>query len=281
MSEEFSVTDGMWKCHKCGRIKMTMTAMWTCYDCIAKEDELRKQLDDCELALDDMRLGRAIAERKLDIAVEKLEKIDNWTKAYPLDAFPKPDYKKARILLENGGMTLDAITGDAMRHVITQVGKYATDALAEMSNSNLQKLPESVRYPLDGEPHVFKPFTLGTKPNGHVGIDWDVPVGTPVHAIKDGTVCLMAQDTETYGRFIALLHDDGYSSWYAHLSKTMVHKLDIVEAGQVIGLSGGAVGSDGAGTTTGAHLHFEVRTPGNLDNNKKNIDPIEYIGGER
>jgi murein DD-endopeptidase MepM/ murein hydrolase activator NlpD len=87
----------------------------------------------------------------------------------------------------------------------------------------------------------------------------------------------MAQDTETYGRFIALLHDDGYSSWYAHLSKTLVHKLDNVKAGQVIGLTGGAVGSDGAGQSTGWHLHFEVRTPGNLDNNKKNVDPMKYI----
>ncbi len=44
-------------------------------------------------------------------------KIENWCKAYPIDIFPKPDLKKAHTVLESAGMTLDAITADAMRHV--------------------------------------------------------------------------------------------------------------------------------------------------------------------
>jgi hypothetical protein len=48
------------------------------YDNIVKEnDALRKQLDACELALDDMRLGRAIADNKLDIAREALNVAHN------------------------------------------------------------------------------------------------------------------------------------------------------------------------------------------------------------
>jgi len=35
-------------------------------------DALRKQFDECELALDDNRLGRAIEERRLAIAVEAI-----------------------------------------------------------------------------------------------------------------------------------------------------------------------------------------------------------------
>jgi DNA repair exonuclease SbcCD ATPase subunit len=57
------------------------------------------------------------------------ERIVKWSHAYPLTIFPEPDLKKARELLEAGGMTLDAISADAMRHVITQVAKISSAAL--------------------------------------------------------------------------------------------------------------------------------------------------------
>lgn len=65
-------------------------------------------------------------EDKLESA---LEEIEQWSRAYPLTIFPKPDMKKARRLLEAGGMTLDAISADCMRHVITRVGMIAREAL--------------------------------------------------------------------------------------------------------------------------------------------------------
>jgi hypothetical protein len=43
--------------------------------------------------------------------------------------FPEPDLKKARQLLEAGGMTLDAISAHCMRHVVKGVGKIAKQAL--------------------------------------------------------------------------------------------------------------------------------------------------------
>ena len=48
----------------------------------------------------------------------KLRRIRQWCDAYPLDVFPEPDFKKARELLEAGGMTLDAISASNMRHVL-------------------------------------------------------------------------------------------------------------------------------------------------------------------
>ncbi len=71
-------------------------------------------------------------ESKLDTATDALEQIDSWSKAYPLTVFPKPDLKKARVLLEAGGMTLDSLSADAMRHVVEGVGKIASDALAAL-----------------------------------------------------------------------------------------------------------------------------------------------------
>lgn len=50
-----------------------------------------------------------------------LEHILNWAKAYPLEVFPEPDMKKARMGLASVGITLDAVSASNMRHVITRL----------------------------------------------------------------------------------------------------------------------------------------------------------------
>jgi len=62
---------------------------------------------------------------------QALQRIAEWSDAYPLKIFPEPDWKKAQALLEAGGMTLDAISASNMRHVVEGVGKIAKDALKE------------------------------------------------------------------------------------------------------------------------------------------------------
>ena len=58
-----------------------------------------------------------------------LEQIEAWSRAYPLPVFPKPDYERAKEVLEAAGMTLDAISADCMRHVVEEVGRMARAAL--------------------------------------------------------------------------------------------------------------------------------------------------------
>jgi hypothetical protein len=53
-------------------------------------------------------------QRLADIVAQ----IEAWCEAYPIDAFPEPDMKKAAALLAAGGMTLDAISASNMRHVL-------------------------------------------------------------------------------------------------------------------------------------------------------------------
>jgi hypothetical protein len=60
---------------------------------------------------------------------DALEQIVSWSRAYPLTIFPEPDMKKAAELLRAGGMTLDAVSASAMRHVVEGVGKIARAAL--------------------------------------------------------------------------------------------------------------------------------------------------------
>ena len=91
----------------------------------------------------------------------------------------------------------------------------------------------------------------------HTGVDFRAPAGTNIVAAQAGRVLEVSQRVswgESYGTAIVVLHRDMTRAIYAHLSKTLVRPNQQIEMGQRIG----KVGS--TGNSTGAHLHFEVRT---------------------
>ncbi len=97
------------------------------------------------------------------------------------------------------------------------------------------------------------------QPNFHTGLDIASIAGTPVLATNSGTVAYAGKYTG-YGNTIDLRHEDGRMSRYAHLMQFLVLPGQRVERGQVIAYMGGVPGMDGAGWSTGAHLHFEIIT---------------------
>lgn len=64
---------------------------------------------------------------------ERMEKslhdIEAWARAYPLTVFPEPDMKKAAEVLRMHGMTVDAISASAMRHVLDGIINIVRDGL--------------------------------------------------------------------------------------------------------------------------------------------------------
>ena len=99
----------------------------------------------------------------------------------------------------------------------------------------------------------------------HEGIDFAVPVGTPVLASTGGVV-VYAGERGNYGNLVTIQSPDGIETRYAHLSALNVVKGDAVTAGQEIAKSGNT------GLSTGPHLHFEVRKGGTP------IDPKTMLG---
>jgi murein DD-endopeptidase MepM/ murein hydrolase activator NlpD len=89
----------------------------------------------------------------------------------------------------------------------------------------------------------------------HLGLDYAVGAGTPVHAINGGSV-LLARPLYFEGGFVVIDHGQGLLSLYLHLSDFKVKEGDEVSPGQLIALSGGS------GRATGPHLHLAVRWQG-------------------
>lgn len=104
----------------------------------------------------------------------------------------------------------------------------------------------------------------------HPGIDLPAPVNTPIRAAAGGYIAFNRTGTQ-YGNYIMVIHPGGISTVYAHL-KSFVAKPDTyVERGDIIGYSGGRPGDQGAGLSTGPHLHFEVRQNGIP------VDPQQFL----
>lgn len=98
----------------------------------------------------------------------------------------------------------------------------------------------------------------------HDGVDLTAPIGTSVYATADGTISL-SRVQGGYGDIIEINHGHGYTTRYAHLSARYVSEGDKVMRGQVIGDVGNT------GTSTGPHLHYEVRYRNNP------VNPVHYF----
>ena len=109
----------------------------------------------------------------------------------------------------------------------------------------------------------------------HTGADFACDSGTPVLAVKDGTVLISTAlknsngSYRSYGEYVAIDHHDGTITLYAHMlpDSRVVLENEEVSQGEIIGLVGST------GNSTGPHLHFEVR----LNNGKNFVDPSPYL----
>ena len=85
----------------------------------------------------------------------------------------------------------------------------------------------------------------------HTGVDFAVPIGTPVLAVADGKI-ENANWGKAYGNQVVQKVEGGWVI-YAHLNKVRIKPGAVANAGDIVGESGST------GNSSGPHLHFEMR----------------------
>jgi murein DD-endopeptidase MepM/ murein hydrolase activator NlpD len=114
-----------------------------------------------------------------------------------------------------------------------------------------------------GDRRVYRYVNGSSSTSIHAGVDYGVPLGTPVSACARGRV-IFARFRIVTGNSVILEHLPGVYSLYYHLSEITVTEGDMAEAGTLLGLSGST------GLSTGPHLHWEIRAAG------ENADPDAF-----
>lgn len=105
------------------------------------------------------------------------------------------------------------------------------------------------------------------------GIDFAMGVGTALPACGSGVVTNIPFNG-TGGHTVTIAHPNGYRSQYMHLSQFLLADGTSVSAGDTVGLSGGAAGAPGSGSSTGPHCHWHMINPSGV-----RINPFDYLGG--
>ena len=98
----------------------------------------------------------------------------------------------------------------------------------------------------------------------HNGINIRVRTGVSVRSVFDGKV-LYSGELEGYGNLVIIGHGKDYHSLYGHLDRISVKQNQMVQTGDIIGLSGDT------GSLIGETLYFEMRKNG------KPIEPVRWF----
>ncbi len=205
------------------------------------------------------------------------------------------DQKAAKEKQEAAKATLEEKVNEAaqlVQSIETQEDQYA-DALAQLKAEEdridkliaqrQKELEQEIRdkqiqfdpgsgyyYPLPSAyTRISSPFGNRIHPitgraSFHGGIDLPAPRNTPIYAVRGGVVSI-SDYSSSYGNYVVIQHDNGTSSLYGHMNSRAVQVNSIVKQGQVIGYVGTT------GSSTGNHLHLEIRKNG------IRVNPVNYF----
>lgn len=168
------------------------------------------------------------------------------------------------------------------------VPDYVDCAVFEDSRTSPYVLP----FPVGQKMRIGRTFSHYLPSNGGVGlyaIDIDMPIGSPIHAIRGGTVVAVEErfsdddHADYHENWVMIRHVDGTVARYIHITTNgaLVELDQAVAQGQRIALSGNS------GASFGPHLHFDVQTCGpNLPPRYNDppcgmTKPLSFINTER
>ena len=150
---------------------------------------------------------------------------------------------------------LNDLIGKLLTKLVSGVGLDITDKKGRLSLPVKGKILNKFGRQKDKQ---FASFIV------HNGINIRVRTGVSVRSVFDGKV-LYTGELEGYGNLVIIGHGKDYHSLYGHLDRISVKQNQMVQTGDIIGLSGDT------GSLIGETLYFEMRKNG------KPIEPVRWF----
>lgn len=191
------------------------------------------------------------------------DKLMNHIDTYNLNQYNLDNSKSNNngdMILNLGSDSADSLTGGIM------------SILNFSSNSNGYVTSEDMFF---NKYEITSPYGTRTNPTNtaetetHNGVDYAVPLNTPIYSNVTGVVEKSSYDADGYGNYVVIRDGYGRMHYYAHLNESSVNVGESIKSGEVIGLSGST------GRSTGAHLHYEIR-----DESGNTLNPEEHADDE-
>lgn len=163
---------------------------------------------------------------------------------------------------------LQVILGDLER-----VSEQRTDLMTVLESRLFEQKVRSMMVPTQlpianaevGSPFGWRLDPITSRSALHTGMDFRADHGSSIHAAAGGVVVAQEYHQE-YGNMIEIDHGNDLITRYAHASRVLVKKGDLIKQGQKVA----EVGS--TGRSTGTHLHFEVLVQGVFQDPQKFLD---------
>jgi murein DD-endopeptidase MepM/ murein hydrolase activator NlpD len=171
---------------------------------------------------------------------------------------------ESEVQAKEGQLTfLQGALGSLEEHINNAFSKQESKRLSDLTELDARLMMGKIP---SGSPTKFKMITDGfgwrTHPISkkrafHDGLDFSCDVGTAVQTTADGVVESSGWDSSGYGLMVIINHGYGFKTVYAHLSKSLVERGQVLSRGDDIALSGSS------GSSSGPHVHYEIHYLGN------------------
>ena len=227
---------------------------------------LREQIEEDKAELESARQAQQAAKEEQEAAQANLKSQEAEVSALIDQLAAQEDQLEAEeAKLQAAANAADAEIAAAERELAAQINNVVSES--------------GFMWPLPGYYNLSSLFAgrihpITGKPQHHTGIDIPAPSGTDILAAKSGVVTTSTYNN-SYGNYVVVSHSDGTSTLYAHMSRRGVCKGEGVSQGQYIG----GVGT--TGSSTGNHLHLEVRVNGSRVDPTQYFSVALYMGGAR
>lgn len=209
---------------------------------------LQAQLEADKAELDEALAEQEAAKAKQESAKQELKKQQQEVERLIREISSKEDALEAQeAALKKAASDMDAQIKKKEKELAAQIATVVSESgfmwPLPSGYNTLSSLFAGRIHPITGKRH------------SHTGIDVPAPGGTNIYAAKSGVVVTSTYN-RSYGNYVVVSHSDGTSTLYAHMSRRNASEGQTVKQGAVIGYVGTT------GSSTGNHLHFEVRVNG-------------------